>query len=326
MLFLIFFMNGFQRFLLTLLLVSSYHKDSQKRAEFQAHSTSVIFLWVREKQFLVCSFMTIHLFYLRSLVHRAIIFNIDQTFTSHSIIEENYCSYILFFSALFPDLLDLNDDSVQGNLFPTRCTCGKNVKDPSKIACTTSRCPCNKQSQACSRKCRCYNCNNENITKFVRPSGIETRRRNGGPCACGKSLNKEDQDRVSCKDGKRKTKCPCATEGIGCTEKCKCRNCGNTIQTGGVSTALGTGRKRRRETVSSYKRKCGTEFLTCQNVPVTQGPWRLMETLCLIVCKELLAFNELPINSLNVATLYNFVAESDKLEELSLIIARKSTA
>ena len=34
-------------------------------------------------------------------------------------------------------------------------------------------------------------------------------------------------------------------------------------------------------------------------------------------------FNELPINSLNVATLYNFVAASDKLEELS---ARKSTA
>ena len=51
-----------------------------------------------------------------------------------------------------------------------------------------------------------------------------------------------------------------------------------------------------------------------------------METLCLIVCKELLVFNELPINSLNVATLYNFVAESDKLEELSLIIVRKSTA
>ena len=51
-----------------------------------------------------------------------------------------------------------------------------------------------------------------------------------------------------------------------------------------------------------------------------------METLCLIVCKELLMFNELPINSVNVATLYNFAAESDKLEELSLIMARKSTA
>ena len=88
----------------------------------------------------------------------------------------------------------------------------------------------------------------------------------------------QDTDRVSCKDGKRKMKCPCATEGIECTERCKCRNCGNTIQTG-VCTALGTGRKRRRETVSSYKRKCGTEFLTSQNVLVTQGPWRLMETL-----------------------------------------------
>ena len=51
-----------------------------------------------------------------------------------------------------------------------------------------------------------------------------------------------------------------------------------------------------------------------------------METLCLIVFKELLVFNELPINSVNVATLYNFAAESDKLEELSLIMVRKSTA
>ena len=46
-----------------------------------------------------------------------------------------------------------------------------------------------------------------------------------------------------------------------------------------------------------------------------------METLCLIVFKELLVFN-----SVNVATLYNFAAESDKLEELSLIMVRKSTA
>jgi len=37
-----FFMNGFQSFLLTLLLVSSYHKDSQKHAELQAHSMTVI--------------------------------------------------------------------------------------------------------------------------------------------------------------------------------------------------------------------------------------------------------------------------------------------
>ena len=42
--FLSFFMNGFQSFLLTLLLVSSSHKDSQKHAELQAHLISVISL------------------------------------------------------------------------------------------------------------------------------------------------------------------------------------------------------------------------------------------------------------------------------------------
>ena len=42
--FLSFFMNGFQSFLLTLLLVSSSHKHSQKHAELQAHLMSVISL------------------------------------------------------------------------------------------------------------------------------------------------------------------------------------------------------------------------------------------------------------------------------------------
>ena len=42
--FLSFFMNGFQSFLLTLLLVSSSHKDSQKHAELQARLMSVISL------------------------------------------------------------------------------------------------------------------------------------------------------------------------------------------------------------------------------------------------------------------------------------------
>ena len=229
-----------------------------------------------------------------------------------------YFAYLCVLDCLIflSDLLDLNDDSVQGNLFSTLRTCVRNVKDPSKIACTTSRCPCNKQSQACSRKCRCYNCKNENITKFVGLSGIETRRQNGGPCACGINSKKEDTDRVSCKDGKRKRSVHVLRRVSDAPKSANAATAEITIQTGGVSTVLGTGRKRRRETVSSYKRKCGTECLTGQIFPVTQGPWRLMETLCLIVFKELLVFNELPINSVNVGTLYN----------LSLIIARKSTA
>ena len=56
------------------------------------------------------------------------------------------------------------------------------------------------------------------------------------------------------------------------------------------------------------------------------GPWRLLETLCLVVCKEILLIRELPRNSSNFSTLYNFVAESDKVKEMSLTIERKSTA
>ena len=126
--------------------------------------------------------------------------------------------------------------------------------------------------------------------------------------------------------GARKTKCPCVAEGVGCTEACNCHNCGNIFQTGGVSATLSTGRKRRRETISSYKRKRGSEFTASQNDPVTSGPWRLLETLCLVVCKELLVINELPRSSLNFSNLYNVIAESDKVKELSLTIARKTTA
>jgi len=89
---------------------------------------------------------------------------------------------------------------------------------------------------------------------------------------------------------------------------------------GGVSATLSTGRKRRRETISSYKRKRGSEFTASQNDPVTSGPWRLLETLCLVVCKELLVINELPRSSLNFSNLYNVIAESDKVKELSLTI------
>ena len=131
----------------------------------------------------------------------------------------------MFSSALFPDLLDLNDDSVQGTLFST---CGKVKLVQGNVAATIARMKTSLNSL------------DQAVLKRADVS-------NGGPCACGKNSNKEDTDRVSCKDGKRKTKCPCATEGIGCTENCKFRNCGNTIQTGAVSTALGTAKEENEE-------------------------------------------------------------------------------
>ena len=101
---------------------------------------------------------------------------------------------LYFFSGMFPEFLNSNDET-EGNETKTRCTCGKNVKDPSKMACTSSKCPCNRKSQACSRKCRCFNCKNKNnaATEGGRQLG-ETRKRKRG-CTCGNTLNKEDKGR-----------------------------------------------------------------------------------------------------------------------------------
>lgn len=215
----------------------------------------------------------------------------------------------------------MNDDSLQGNLFSTRCTCGKNVKDPSKIACTTARCPCNKQSQACSRKCRCYNCKNETNTKFVRPSGIKTRRRNGGPCACGKNSPRKIQTVCRAKMAKEKW-------SVHVLKKESDAPRGANAATAEIRSKQEFALHWAQEENEEEKRYPATRENVELNFwrakmsswPRDHGDWWKR---CLIVCEELLVFNELPINSLNVATLYNFVAVSDKLEELS---ARKSTA
>ena len=202
---------------------------------------------------------------------------------------------------MFPELPNLTDDSEERHSVKILCTCGKNVKDPKKIACTTSKCPCNRSNEGCSRKCRCYNCKNEKISsKEAEKSSAEKRKRNGG-CKCGNTITKRDTTRVSCKDCERKTRCPCVAKGAGCTVNCKCKNCENIFQTGGVSASVNKGRKHRRETVSSYKRKPGIEFMESENALVTSGPWSLLETLCLVVCKELLILNALTVNSSNLS-------------------------
>lgn len=145
---------------------------------------------------------------------------------------------------------------------------------------------------------------------------------------CGDTVNKGEKNRVSCRDGRRRK-----NKVSMCCWRSRMHRGMQLPQLrkyfsnwGGVSATLSTGRKRRRETISSYKRKRGSEFTASQNDPVTSGPWRLLETLCLVVCKELLVINELPRSSLNFSNLYNVIAESDKVKELSLTIARKTTA
>ena len=99
------------------------------------------------------------------------------------------------------------------------------------------------------------------------------------------------------------------------------QNCGNIFQAGGDSANLNKGKKRRRESLSSYKRKPGIELMDSENASVTSGPWSLLKTLCLVVCKEL--FNALTVNSSNLSTLYNFVAQPDKVKELNILQYRE---
>ena len=98
------------------------------------------------------------------------------------------------------------------------------------------------------------------------------------------------------------------------------------LQTGGVSITTNQQRKRKRETISTYKRTKGVQFMRNECAPVTSGPWSVLETLCLVVCKEVLLINGLPTNSSNFTLLYNLVAESNEVKELSLTVAVKSTA
>lgn len=63
-----------------------------------------------------------------------------------------------------------------------------------------------------------------------------------------------------------------------------------------------------------------------QGATIKSGPWGILDTLCLMVCEEVLLSNHLPVNSVTLAQLYNFVAESHRLSDTSLGIATKSTA
>lgn len=63
-----------------------------------------------------------------------------------------------------------------------------------------------------------------------------------------------------------------------------------------------------------------------ENASVDLGPWRVLETLCLIVCRDVLVSNTIDTNSTNLKVLYNYVAESESVKTMSLPMAAKSTA
>ena len=63
-----------------------------------------------------------------------------------------------------------------------------------------------------------------------------------------------------------------------------------------------------------------------EKAPVDLGPWRVLETLCLIVCRDVLVINTIATTSTNLKVLYNYVAQSKSVKAMSLAMAAKSTA
>lgn len=203
------------------------------------------------------------------------------------------------------------------------CTCGKNSRNPLKRSCESTSCPCHNHKQPCTRKCRCFNCNNPHRDE----ARLESPHFLNKGCTCGLTMKKMNPTYMSCSDNERKTKCPCVAKGIGCSSKCY--NCANVIQAkNGVYSpcASNTTKKRNRETVSPYKRRKGSSFLTDLEVPITSGPWKDLETICLIVCREVLAMTGVERNSRNLGQIYRFVAECNKVNEMGLSIETKSIA
>jgi len=146
-------------------------------------------------------------------------------------------------------------------------------------------------------------------------------------CRCGSGRPKtKNENSLSCKDGIRKTKCPCVAGGNGCTSNCRCLNCGNIFKTGGIPASPVIPRKRRREAILNYKRQKGSDWMINEGATLSAGPWELMEILCVLVCREMLLRSHLPTVSCNFAQLYTFIADSTESNSMSLGIKRKTTS
>lgn len=182
------------------------------------------------------------------------------------------------------------------------------------MSCSTSRCACYKSARSCSRKCRCSVWKNEhNSTAPEKKFHYETQLPVRG-CSCGKP----NSVKLSCKDSERKSKCPCVIRESGCTDICR-YNCGNVIQTGGIISQLSTTTTRtNRETVSLYKRKKSEQFIKDEGADIKTGPWKEMETLCLVVCKQLLHTNHNSANKVSLQNMYNFVVKCNAIKNVCL--------
>ena len=202
------------------------------------------------------------------------------------------------------------------------CCCGRMAKRRGVVDIASckesqkSRCSCLKKGQACTRLCRCVNCNNA----CQEEKSVSSQRKG---CTCGSM--KKGNSVVVCKDQvERKSRCPCLRIGKKCTSSCRCSNCGN--KEGCPQKRLSsnsTDTKRKRTNPQTYKRMRGADYLAKEGFVVSNGPWTNLECIVLFVVTEVIKYSGVPLNSQNVAELYNFAVSSEKVKDFGLAVTYK---
>ncbi len=187
------------------------------------------------------------------------------------------------------------------------CNCGRKHKDDDNTtSCNNPRCPCFIAKISCSRVCRCKGCCNplaKSVPEVESTVNVE--------CSCRKSP-------VSCKDGIRKSKCPCLRNGKKCVS-CRCKNCGN----GNVNVESLPGPKRKRIHEPTFKRTKGCDYLAQQGFEINCGPWTELETIVLLVISDILQESRLDPTVVNISFVYRHLLCSAILQNSGLLLGQK---
>ena len=198
-------------------------------------------------------------------------------------------------------------ERVRGKQGERGCSCGRKHKDGDCItSCNSPRCLCFTAKVSCSRVCRCKGCCNplaKSVPESASAANVE--------CSCRKSS-------VSCKDGIRKSKCPCLRNGKRCVS-CKFKNCGN----GNVNVTSLSGPKRRRIHEPTFKRTKGCDYLAQQGFEINCGPWTELETITLLVISDILQESRLESTAVNVSFIYRHLVPSAILKNSDLLLEQK---
>ena len=201
------------------------------------------------------------------------------------------------------------------------CCCGTRVKSRIQLSCKpaeghTSRCPCVRNEQNCTRYCKCRHCsNNAEVKDFVK-------------CRCGEGRKSTGQGFVSCADikGERNTTCPCFGSGQGCTESCPCFNCKNSFGTNHPRSANVPKEKRKKVLSSppSLKRQRGIQYMRESGMAEPNEGWTTFETCVLHMSESFLYTTCVSPTKKNLLSLYNFVITSKTAKELKVSGKTKS--